>query len=39
LESVDVGPPMLPADVHEICEEYLLNRSAFNAWRLENTRD
>lgn len=32
LADIDVGPPMLPADVHEICEQYLVDRSRFNKW-------
>jgi len=35
LADIDVGPPQLPADVHEICEEYLVNRTAFNQWLKE----
>lgn len=35
LSDIDVGPPQLPADVHEICEEYLVNRTAFNQWLKE----
>jgi hypothetical protein len=25
-------PPLLPADVHDICERYLDERSEFDAW-------
>ena len=35
LADIDVGPPMLPADVHEICEQYLVDRSRFNKWLKE----
>ena len=35
LADIDVGPPQLPADVHEICEEYLVNRERFNKWLKE----
>ena len=35
LADIDVGPPMLPADVHEICEQYLVDRTAFNNWLKE----
>ena len=32
LEAHDIGPPQLPADVHEICEKFLVDRTAYNAW-------
>ena len=35
LNDIEVGPPMLPADVHEICEQYLVDRTAFNQWLKE----
>ena len=35
LNDIEVGPPMLPADVHEICEQYLVDRSRFNKWLKE----
>lgn len=32
LNDIEVDPPMLPADVHEICERFLVDRTAFNNW-------
>jgi len=32
LEEREVMPPLLPADVHDICERYLDERSEFDAW-------
>jgi pyruvate/2-oxoglutarate dehydrogenase complex dihydrolipoamide acyltransferase (E2) component len=32
LAAHDIGPPQLPADVHELCERYLVDRTEFNAW-------
>ena len=32
LEERGETPPLLPADVHDICERYLDERSEFDAW-------
>ena len=37
LAAHDIGPPQLPADVHEICEKFLVDRTDYNAW-LEKRR-